>query len=127
MRRAALILGVCALALTGCAPSPTVVDGDHRLIVATSRPGAMAGVGFGGVLGVDDAGCIVLGRDSVLLAPPGSTLKGNKLTLNYGAGQTTTLALGQSTDQLGGDEVGPGSQYVPPGTKCSSTKFLLLG
>lgn len=127
MRRAALIVGVSALALSGCAPNPTVVDGNHRLIVATSRPGAMAGVGFGGVLGVDDAGCIVLGRDSVLLAPPGSTLKGDKLTLNYGAGIRTTLTLGQTTDQLGGNEVGPGSQYVPLGTKCSSTRFLLLG
>ncbi len=87
----------------------------------------MAGVGFGGQLGVDQAGCIVLGGDRLLLAPPGSELKGNKITLTFGGNQTVTVRVGETTDQLGGDEYGPGSPYVPAGTRCSSSKFLLLG
>ncbi len=123
------IVAVLVLSLTGCAsmPDPTVTDGAHRLIVATGEPGAMGGVGFGGKVGIDPAGCVVLGGERVLLAPPGSMLKDNKIILAFGANQKVTVEVGETTDQLGGDEVGPDSPYVPAGTKCSSTKFLLLG
>lgn len=129
MRAVAPIVAVLVLSLAGCAatPDPTVTDGGHRLIVATGVPSTMAGVGFGGKVGIDQAGCVVLGGDRVLLAPPGSVLKNTKVTLTFGANQRVTVTIGETTDQLGGTEVGPGSPYVPTGTKCSSTKFLLLG
>ncbi len=129
MRAMVPIVAVLVLSLAGCAatPDPTVTDGGHRLIVANGVPGVMGGVGFGGKVGIDRAGCVVLGGDRVLLAPPGSMLKDNTITLTFSANQKVIVEIGKTTDQLGGDEVGPGSPYVPAGTKCSSTKFLLLG
>lgn len=125
--RLLVLVAAAAFVLTGCAPDPTVVDGPHRLIVARAVPGVTAGVGFGGRLGYDDAGCVVLGADEVLVAPPGSTLKDGVMTLHFGAGQRTTLRIGDTTDELGGMEVGAFDTHVPSGTACSSTKYLLLG
>jgi len=121
------VVAIVIALLTGCATSPpSVAAHPHRLILATSRPRAMAGMGFSGRVRYDAAGCVVLGSDLVLLAPAGSRLEGDRVVLRDVGVRRLVVRVGQTTALLGGVEVGTASEYVPVGTRCSSRRYLLL-
>lgn len=127
VRRLVPVLVAVGLLLAGCA-SPSYKT--EQLLVAASVPNGSTGPAPSGTLEYNSRGCVSVGDDIVLVAPPGSRLMDDGIITMPPAGASMQDRQLQVSEALPkgarGVRVDRHSHSVPSGYDCGADRYFVL-